>query len=109
MPTKLYQLYCEICNWKRITDGSDVTDMTELKISSIPGGSPKLDPITKKVIEPKSKKPRKRFKCPKCGRAVIPRQINDPQTKMNEKNEELEKIKEADEENRINGDKAGSA
>jgi len=76
-------LYCEICNWKKITDGSDIKEMTEIKMSSIPGGPPTLDPITKKVIVPKNIKQSRRFKCPQCGRVVIPKKLQPE--KPNEK------------------------
>ena len=68
-------LYCEICNWKKISDGSDIKEMIEIKTSPIPGGSPVLDPITKETIVPKNKKQTRRFKCPQCGRVVIPRKL----------------------------------
>ena len=47
MAVKLYKLYCEICNWKRITDGSDIQDLYEIKTSPIPGGVPKYDKESK--------------------------------------------------------------
>ena len=76
MGIKTYLLYCEICGYKRITDGSDATDLVEIKTSPLITGAPKLDPITKKMFVSKTKPQRKRFKCPKCGRVVFPRQIN---------------------------------
>ncbi len=75
MAVKLYQLYCDFCGYKRISDGSDVKDLREVKTSPIPGGIPFIDPLTKKVVAPKSSSQRKRFKCPKCGRSIMARQI----------------------------------
>lgn len=75
MSVKTYQLYCEICGYKRISDGSDVQDLKEIKTSPVPGGSPFIDPITKKVIAPSSQKQRKKFRCPKCGRVIMAREI----------------------------------
>lgn len=88
MSVKTYQFYCEICNWKRITDGSDIQDLHEYEVSGIPGGIPKLDIITKKVVPTKDKKPLKRFRCPQCGRPVIPRKIPNPQAIVDQRIEE---------------------
>lgn len=96
---KKYQLYCEICNWKKITDGSDVHDLTPVKKSKIQRGIPRLDAKTKKKVEPKWKNMPKQFKCPECGRPVKIKRIADPQHQLElrlEKeaaNAEREKIK----------------
>jgi len=109
MSVKLYRLYCEICNWKRITDGSDIQDLMELKTSPIPRGIPKVDLETKKVVQPKSKDQIKKFRCPKCGRVVIPKKISDPQRELEEK-QELEARKKAREnEDRLDADKRRSS
>ena len=97
MSIKTYLLYCEICGYKRITDGSDATDLVEVKTSPLFTGAPKLDSITKKVFVPKAKPQRKRFKCPKCGRIVFPRQINKT----------LPVSEELDEESNALGDQGG--
>jgi predicted RNA-binding Zn-ribbon protein involved in translation (DUF1610 family) len=75
--SKLYLLYCEICGYKRITDGSDAKDLVEVKTSPLFTTAPKIDPITKKHLKFKPKKRRKRFKCPKCGRVVFPKRIDN--------------------------------
>ncbi len=90
MSVKTYQLFCDYCGYKRITDGSDIGDLREIKQSPIPGGSPILDPLGKKevkvelhqpasntngTIAPKPVPQRKKFKCPKCGRVIMARQI----------------------------------
>lgn len=79
MSVKLYQLYCEICGYKRLTDGSDVTDLAEVKTSPIPAGVPFIDPETKKLTVPKPKKQLKKFKCPRCGRVVMARKLAVPE------------------------------
>jgi len=109
MSVKLYQLYCEICNYKRITDGSDVEDLNEIKTSSVPAGVPYIDFETNNVIVPKSKKQMRKFKCPNCGRLVMPRKIDNPQEKLAEKLEAEERKRKRHEEDRIDGSEAGSA
>lgn len=91
----LYQLYCEICNWKMITDGTDVDSLYEHKTANIPGGIPKLDTEKKEVVSPKSLKQHRKFRCKKCGRVVIPRKLpeNMQQLKINELNEKSDRDK----------------
>lgn len=77
-------MYCEICNWKKLTNGSDI-DLFEIKTSPIPGGYPKRDPVTNANISSKSKMQPRKFRCPKCGRAIVPKKIKDPQNTIDEK------------------------
>lgn len=80
--TNSYILYCEICNWKKITDGSDIGDMYEYHTSQIPGGTPKLDSTSKKILQPKSRTQLRKFRCQNCGRQLTPKKIqriNDEQ------------------------------
>ena len=86
MTINTYMFYCEICNWKKISDGSEIQDLVEIKTSSILSSLPKYDHINKKTIPPKFKKQSKRFKCPSCGRAVIPKKISTSEEAPNEKN-----------------------
>lgn len=78
----MYQLYCQICNWKKITDGEDVKKLTEIKTSSIQREIPKFDKKENKTIYSKEKSRKKRFKCPNCGRVVFPKKIADPQSEI---------------------------
>lgn len=83
--SKMYQLFCDACSYKRITDGSDVQDLKEIKTSPIPRGAPQIDPEAPKVTTPVFGAPavvtgslrkqpdikqKKRFKCPDCGRVI---------------------------------------
>lgn len=79
---KTYQFYCDNCNYKRITSGTDLQDLVEVKMAAIPRGTPILDSETKKILVPPSIKRRKTFKCPKCGFAITPKQMKE----NNEKN-----------------------
>lgn len=61
-------IYCEPCCYKNIYE-EDSKDLTQIKVSPIPGGSPKLEKgktVIRKPINPLSK-----VKCPKCGRGVV--------------------------------------
>jgi hypothetical protein len=81
----MYRFYCEICGWKKITDGSDVNQLYEIKTSPIPGGIPKLNQETSKITYCKSINQARRFRCPKCGRCVIPKKIDNPQESVDRK------------------------
>jgi DNA-directed RNA polymerase subunit RPC12/RpoP len=80
MSLKQYQILCEHCGYKRFTDGTDVKDLVEVKTSAIPRGVPYIDPVTKKLTTPPPMKQVKKFKCPKCGYVVKPRQIQFTET-----------------------------
>jgi len=90
MNKKFYQLYCEICNWKLITDGIDVDKLHEIKTAPIPQGAPKIDPIEKKVVVSKPIKQKRKFRCPSCGRVVTPKPIKNPQETIDRFHEQLE-------------------
>ena len=82
MATKLYQLYCEICHWRKITDGSDVNQMHEIPTTPLMITLPKIE--EGKPAAAKFQKRPKRFRCEQCGRVVSPRVIEDPQFKLDE-------------------------
>ena len=83
----MYKFYCEICNWKKITDGSDVQALHEIKRNSIQTNVPKFDPETRKAIEKKHIKQARMFRCPQCGRGIIPRRIGNPQEDIDRAND----------------------
>lgn len=76
MSVKTYILYCEICGYKRISDGTDIKDLVPYQQAAIPGGTPYIDPVTKKVVVPKSIQQSKKFKCPQCGRLITARKVS---------------------------------
>ena len=109
MPTKTYQLYCDMCHWKRITDGSNVRDLKEIKLSNLQKNIPKLDKETRHLAPGEILKQPKRFRCPKCGRQIIPRQINNPQAKIDEQHKLEERMrKRREQEDRLDADKESS-
>jgi ribosomal protein S27AE len=99
MAKKMYRLYCEICNWNKVTDGSteSVEGLHEVTStqSGVPGGVPKIDPETNKVVERPWAKRQRTFRCPNCGRTVQAKQILDPQAKVDAQREELRRQERA--------------
>jgi hypothetical protein len=88
MSIKFYKLHCEICNWGKVTNGAEVEEkLYEYKTSPIPVGIPQFDKENNKVVVREPQKQPRKFRCPKCGRVVIPRQIQDPQEQIDSKNE----------------------
>ena len=88
MSVKQYQLYCDICGYKRFSDGTDIQDLTSLKTSDIPRGSPYIDTVTKKTVVPQAMKQPKKLKCPECGYVIKPRviQFSEPPNETNNAN-----------------------
>ncbi len=76
MSIKTYRIYCEICGYNRITDGSSEEDknMQEIKRSPIQKNIPVLGEDGKIVPSSNIKQP-KMFKCPTCGRGIRARKI----------------------------------
>ena len=70
-PNKRYLLFCEPCSFKKIIETNNPDDLVSIKRSSVPSGSPKLDPATKKTKVSKAKENTKMCKCPRCGRGAI--------------------------------------
>lgn len=85
---RFYQLFCEICNWKMITNGDDIESLVEVQTSPVPGGIPKIDPNTKKIIESKSINQTRKFKCPQCGRLVMPKRLLPPKKESEDEEED---------------------
>ena len=75
MSVKRYLIYCEICNHKQYTDGSD--KFIEVLTAPIPREIPYIDPLTKKMVKPTPKPQSKKIKCPNCGRAITPKVVKN--------------------------------
>lgn len=100
-----WMVYCEPCSHKQIITNEDPTsaDLTEIKNSDVPGGSPFLDKKTSKTITKPSSPQSKKFKCPNCGRGVIAKKlpsVYENAYKIIEKEKEKKK-KEEDKKKRI--------
>jgi DNA-directed RNA polymerase subunit M/transcription elongation factor TFIIS len=76
----LYQFFCDNCNYKRTSTGSDIKDLIQLKLTDIPRGSPVVDKTIneKKIMSPIART--KIFKCPKCGHAIKPFKLKEELT-----------------------------
>lgn len=75
MSRPFYQIHCEICGYKKKTDGTDVK-LVEYKRSKIQTNIPKME--DGKFVVGKDMALPKTFKCPSCGRLVRPKKIGNP-------------------------------
>jgi hypothetical protein len=99
---KKFQFYCDQCHWRRICDSDGIKDLYEYPQQNVPGGAPQLDPKTGllprdkngNIIPQPSTKLKRKFRCPGCGRAIVPRLIDDPQKNYEEKVEIEKRAKE---------------
>lgn len=97
--TKRKIIFCEPCSYKEIIYGDDDLDgHSILPTSPVPGGSPILDPATKKTITKSSKKQMKKLKCPKCGRGVAVKNLPSAYVKAFKEVEDRERAKKEEEE-----------
>ena len=85
MAIKYYKLHCEICGYTNITDGSDCK-LVECKRSKIQKDIPKCDSSTGEASKSTFISLPKKYKCPKCGRLVSPRKIQEPELENKAKN-----------------------
>jgi DNA-directed RNA polymerase subunit M/transcription elongation factor TFIIS len=108
MKNKKFLIFCEVCSYKKIFEEEKIIDnLIEIKISPIQGGLPQIDSKTGKTKNKPKKDQNKKYKCPKCGRGVMAKEIQGAYLKTIKElqlKEELKKIKE-DHEKRINDGK----
>ncbi|MCK9458570.1 MAG: hypothetical protein M0R80_02940 [Proteobacteria bacterium] len=107
---EIYQLFCNNCCWKRISENLEAKDLTEVKTTDVPKGIPHIDPVNGDMIIPKPLKRNKKYKCPNCGFVIIPRKIENPQENVEQnmdmqrriqkrlENDEKEKVKQLERE-----------
>jgi len=71
MGIKIYRIYCEICGYNRVTDGSQIEDhkLKEVPRVKIQRNIPVLDEQNKTIPSEFCHLP-KIYKCPKCGRGM---------------------------------------
>lgn len=78
---KRYMIFCEPCAYKKIYTTEKPEDLVHIKVSEVPGGSPKLDPKTGKTVFSKNHKQLQKVKCPKCGRGTVLKPLPDVYSK----------------------------
>lgn len=76
-----YRLYCEICNYNKITENGVDLDLPEFARSEIQRDIPKLDEKFKKIEMKPPRKQARMFKCPKCGRLIKPKKLPEEANK----------------------------
>lgn len=69
-PRDKYFVHCDACGFHLLTTGTDIC-LSEIPTVPVPSGIPKL--VDNKIITPKPKPQLKKFKCPDCGRGIIPK------------------------------------
>ena len=76
---KRWFMFCEPCGFRKIitADEPESDDLTEIKRVAVPGGAPRLDPVTKKTIYRESLPTTKMFKCLECGRGCVCKKLPD--------------------------------
>lgn len=73
---KRTMIFCEPCSFKMILEkGCLPESLVEIKTSPIPGGIPQLDPKTGRAKQKPHTNQNKRYKCPKCGRGVVVKEL----------------------------------
>lgn len=85
MTIKYYKLHCEICGDTTVTDGTNIK-LVEYKRSQIQKDIPKLDSTTGQASKSTFISLPKKYKCPKCGRLVSPRKMQEPELENKTKN-----------------------
>lgn len=105
---KKYMLMCNHCDYKKITDAEGVQKLYEYPQNILQKGVP-LKGADGKIETAGTLPAKRKFRCEKCGRAIISREIPDVQAKLDEKLELDRRTKEIDDEkNRIIGRETGS-
>lgn len=97
---KRWFIFCEPCSYRKIITANDPTasDLVEIKTASVPGGSPVIDPTTKKIkAKPNQERPKK-FKCPQCGRGVVAKKLPEVYDKAYKSVDEEKRKRELEEE-----------
>jgi hypothetical protein len=93
---KAKMIFCEPCSFKMILDSDDMPDnLVEIKTSPIPGGIPVFDAKSGKTKVKSNHKQNKKFKCPKCGRGVVIKELQAAYTntiKQIDEKQEKEKL-----------------
>ena len=93
----VYKLHCEVCNFTKVVKGEE-TGLHEIKTSPIPINVKKWDDIKNEFVNVDVKKQPKKLRCPKCGRLVIPKKVEDSQKSLEAKVAEIDRAKRIEDE-----------
>jgi hypothetical protein len=95
---KKMMVFCEPCSFKMILENDQIPEnLVEIKTSMIPGGIPELDSKTGKTKLKPQNKQNKRYKCPKCGRGLVTKELQGAYLttiKQIEQKAEIQKMEE---------------
>lgn len=109
MSKKKYLLMCNSCDYKKVTDAEGVQKLYEYPTNQVQKGIPLKNEETGKLDQPQMLPVKRKFRCEKCGRAIVAREIADVQANLDQKLELERRMKEIeDEKNRIVGRETGS-
>ncbi len=98
--SKAKMIFCEPCSFKMILDGDDMPDnLVEIKTSPIPGGIPFIDAKSGKTKTKSNTKQSPKFKCPKCGRGVVVKELQSAYQNT------IKQIKDREEKEKIESDR----
>jgi len=83
---KRFIVYCEPCGFNKIVDEDSLNEFFINKTTSVSGGAPFIDIITKKTQKNKNLKRNIQVRCPKCGRGVTTKFVKEKSGDDEEKN-----------------------
>jgi DNA-directed RNA polymerase subunit M/transcription elongation factor TFIIS len=83
---KRFIVYCEPCGFKKIVDEDSLNEFFINETTSVFGGAPFIDIITKKTKKKKNVKRNIQVRCPKCGRGVSTKFVKEKSSEDEEKN-----------------------
>lgn len=93
-------IFCEPCSFKMILPEGKIPDnLIQIKTASIQSNIPNLDSKSGKIVNKKNKELSKKVKCPKCGRAVVVKELQNSYAST------IKKIKEQEAKEKANEDR----
>lgn len=96
---KKMMIFCEPCSFKLIMEENQIPEnLVEIKSCSVQGGIPEIDPKTGRIKTKKEINQSKKYKCPKCGRGTILKQLQGAYVSTIKQIESKEEAKKREEE-----------
>lgn len=97
MNNKRKMIFCEPCAYKQIIDPKEEPDLVVIPTSPIQQGIPQLDQATGKTKLRPAKPQNKKYKCPKCGRGVVVKELLGAYSSLMKKLDDETERKKAEE------------